>query len=237
MAETWIIDARELAGLRDASPAALRRRWGDTLEAVAFTQDLLRTPRLAEILAKIDALLPVGARLSVDCVELSDRGAAFRRSAPQIQYALGCLFAGAYELVERKGAVQTFVKRADRRQYADSLSGLSVSVITDGRNLETLLRLCEVATLDAPLPVELLVCGPIERLQPLKERCPAVMDVVVTPMESRLIYKARMFGRVVVCGYEMSLQQAARQFELYTGKPAPLQNMEESLRQLLRNGA
>jgi hypothetical protein len=177
MAETWTIDARELAGLRNTSPAALRRRWGDTLETVIFTQDLLRTPRLTEILVKVDALLPKGGRLSVDCVELSDRGAAFRRSAPQIQYALGCLFDGAYELVERKGAVQTFVKRADRRRYADIMSGISVGVITDGRKLETLLRLCEVATKDAPLPVELLVCGPIERLQALKERYPAVILV------------------------------------------------------------
>jgi shikimate dehydrogenase len=65
----------------------------------------------------------------------------------------------------------------------------------------------------------------------------AVMDVVVTPFESRLIRTARTLGRTVVCGYEMSLQQAARQFELYTGKPAPLQNMEESLRHLLGNEA
>ena len=69
------------------------------------------------------------------------------------------------------------------------------------------------------------------------QRSRAVMDVVVTPMETRLIRTARLLGRAVVCGYEMSLQQAARQFELYTGKAAPLQNMEESLRQLLRNGA
>jgi hypothetical protein len=177
MAETWTIDARELAGLRNTSPAALRRRWGDTLEMVIFTQDLLRTPRLAEILAKVDTLLPVHGRLSVDCVELSDRGAAFRRSAPQIQYAIGCLFAGAYELVERKGAVQTFAKRADRRQYADELSSLSIGVITDGRNLESLLRLCEVATNEAPLLVELLVCGPIERLRQIKERFPRVILV------------------------------------------------------------
>lgn len=69
------------------------------------------------------------------------------------------------------------------------------------------------------------------------QRSRAVMDVVVSPLESRLIRTARLLGRAVVCGYEMSLQQAARQFELYTGKPAPLQNMEENLRQLLKRGA
>ena len=63
----------------------------------------------------------------------------------------------------------------------------------------------------------------------------AVIDVVVSPLETRLIRTARATGRRVICGYELSLQQAARQFELYTGQHAPLSEMEESLRHLIES--
>jgi shikimate dehydrogenase len=65
------------------------------------------------------------------------------------------------------------------------------------------------------------------------QRATAVMDVVVTPLETRFIRTAQGFGRTVIRGYEMSLQQAMRQFELYTGQPAPRAQMEDSLRRLL----
>ncbi len=62
----------------------------------------------------------------------------------------------------------------------------------------------------------------------------AVIDVIVTPSETPLIKLARALGKAVVCGHEMSLHQAARQFELYTGKKAPLAVMEDSLKNYLK---
>jgi shikimate dehydrogenase len=61
----------------------------------------------------------------------------------------------------------------------------------------------------------------------------AVMDVVVSPMESRLIRCARDAGKEVAPGYLMSLEQAATQFMLYTGSVAPRDVMVEGIRNLL----
>jgi shikimate dehydrogenase len=61
----------------------------------------------------------------------------------------------------------------------------------------------------------------------------AVMDVVVSPIESRLIYDARSLGKEVVPGYMMSLEQAIEQFRLYTGEMPPRGILEEKLKRLL----
>jgi shikimate dehydrogenase len=64
--------------------------------------------------------------------------------------------------------------------------------------------------------------------------CRAVLDVVVSPMESALIRAARSLGMCTVPGYKMSLHQAAAQFRLYTAVNPPLKVMEDSIVQLLR---
>ncbi len=61
----------------------------------------------------------------------------------------------------------------------------------------------------------------------------AVMDVVVSPMETTLIRTARALGKDVAPGYFMSLEQAVAQFKLYTGEAAPRDVMEQSLKRLL----
>lgn len=61
----------------------------------------------------------------------------------------------------------------------------------------------------------------------------AVMDVVVSPMESSLIKLARSVGADVAPGYFMSLEQAIAQFRLYTGETPPREVMEENLMRLL----
>lgn len=63
-------------------------------------------------------------------------------------------------------------------------------------------------------------------------RAQAVLDLVVNPAETVLIRDARAAGVTVVPGIEMSLHQAARQFELYTGERAPLDVMRASLAHL-----
>jgi shikimate dehydrogenase len=63
----------------------------------------------------------------------------------------------------------------------------------------------------------------------------AVMDVVVTPMETTLIGSARALRMDVAPGYFMSLEQAIEQFKLYTSEAAPRDVMEQSLKRLLAN--
>ncbi|HUD14948.1 MAG TPA: NAD(P)-binding domain-containing protein, partial [Terracidiphilus sp.] len=48
-----------------------------------------------------------------------------------------------------------------------------------------------------------------------------VFDMIYNPLETPLLKLARQRGIPVVTGLEMFVQQGARQFEIWTGKPAP----------------
>jgi len=52
-----------------------------------------------------------------------------------------------------------------------------------------------------------------------------VFDMIYDPVETRLLKMAKAAGAEVIPGIEMFVQQAARQFEIWTGKPAPLDEM------------
>jgi shikimate dehydrogenase len=56
-----------------------------------------------------------------------------------------------------------------------------------------------------------------------------VMDIVYQPLQTELVEAARRAGARVVDGGRMLLHQACRQFELYTGRPAPLEAMNTAL--------
>jgi shikimate dehydrogenase len=56
-----------------------------------------------------------------------------------------------------------------------------------------------------------------------------VMDIVYAPLETRLVRTARAAGATVIHGGRMLLHQAARQFELYVGRPAPLEVMRAAM--------
>ncbi len=63
---------------------------------------------------------------------------------------------------------------------------------------------------------------------PLKDpeiQAKVVFDMVYDPVETHLVQVARAKGFAVIPGVEMFVQQAARQFEIWTGKPAPAGDM------------
>jgi 3-dehydroquinate dehydratase/shikimate dehydrogenase len=63
---------------------------------------------------------------------------------------------------------------------------------------------------------------------PLKEneiQARIVFDMVYDPAETRLLQIARAKGLQVIPGIEMFVHQAARQFEIWSGKPAPADEM------------
>jgi 3-dehydroquinate dehydratase/shikimate dehydrogenase len=63
---------------------------------------------------------------------------------------------------------------------------------------------------------------------PLKDdeiQARVVFDMVYDPVETHLLRVARAKGIAVIPGVEMFVQQAARQFEIWTGKPAPAADM------------
>jgi 3-dehydroquinate dehydratase/shikimate dehydrogenase len=51
-------------------------------------------------------------------------------------------------------------------------------------------------------------------------------EMVYTPAETRMVKMARAKGMHVILGSEMFVQQGARQFETWTGKPAPVTEMQ-----------
>jgi 3-dehydroquinate dehydratase/shikimate dehydrogenase len=62
-------------------------------------------------------------------------------------------------------------------------------------------------------------------LKPEEIKAKYVLDMVYDPLETRLLKLARAAGVEVTPGVEMFVHQAARQFEIWTGKPAPLDEM------------
>ena len=60
-----------------------------------------------------------------------------------------------------------------------------------------------------------------------------VFDVVYNPEHTLLVKDARSRNCTVVTGLEMFVRQAARQFELFTGQPGPVDLMRETLRRAI----
>ena len=52
-----------------------------------------------------------------------------------------------------------------------------------------------------------------------------VFDMIYDPAETRFLKMAKERGAQVIPGIEMFVHQAARQFEIWTGKPAPWDEM------------
>ena len=73
----------------------------------------------------------------------------------------------------------------------------------------------------SPFPTEALKPGTI------------VFDTVYNPKWTRLLTEASERGCSVVAGREMFVLQAAGQFRIFTGKPAPLELMREVVAQVL----
>jgi 3-dehydroquinate dehydratase/shikimate dehydrogenase len=61
-----------------------------------------------------------------------------------------------------------------------------------------------------------------------------VFDMVYSPLETPLLKLAKSRGIPVISGLEMFVQQGARQFEIWTGKPAPESEMMRVVEHELR---
>ena len=64
-----------------------------------------------------------------------------------------------------------------------------------------------------------------------------VFDLVYNPLETPLLRMARQRGIAIITGVEMFVQQGARQFEIFTGKPAPEEEMLRVVIHSLRQAA
>ncbi|HLK31435.1 MAG TPA: shikimate dehydrogenase, partial [Terriglobales bacterium] len=70
---------------------------------------------------------------------------------------------------------------------------------------------------------------PLSKESPLNEdeiKTRFLLDMVYSPPETRLVKMARAQGVQIIPGADMFVHQAARQFEIWTGKPAPVAEMQ-----------
>ena len=74
-------------------------------------------------------------------------------------------------------------------------------------------------------------------LQPEDITARIVFDLVYNPIETPLLKLARQKGLTAISGVEMFVQQGARQFEIWTGKPAPEEEMLRVVLHSLRQSA
>jgi 3-dehydroquinate dehydratase/shikimate dehydrogenase len=74
-------------------------------------------------------------------------------------------------------------------------------------------------------------------LDPKEINANFVFDFVYTPVETPLIRAAKVKGIAVITGVEMFVEQGARQFEIWTGKPAPKEDMLRVVVHALRQRA
>ncbi|WP_449244068.1 shikimate dehydrogenase [Desulfobacca acetoxidans] len=67
---------------------------------------------------------------------------------------------------------------------------------------------------------------------PLPARCldrfQVVMDIVYQPLQTRLLREAAARGTRTIDGLQMLIHQGARQFELFTGQPSPVEIMRRA---------
>ncbi len=78
---------------------------------------------------------------------------------------------------------------------------------------------------------------PASLLEPKEINARLVFDLVYNPIDTPLIRMAREKGIPVVTGVEMFVHQGARQFEIWTGKPAPEDDMLRVVVHALRQQA
>ena len=120
-------------------------------------------------------------------------------------------------------------------------SGAKVSIV--GRNLDRVRALAKICNA-TPLGREqaeaggfdaLVHCTPVGMFPHsdecfFRDRIPAelVFDMVYNPLETQLIKRAAAAGKTVVPGLQMFLEQAAHQFEIWTGESAPRPAMEKA---------
>jgi shikimate dehydrogenase len=124
------------------------------------------------------------------------------------------------------------IEEPERRALAADLRSRAGVTVEEGPiTEETLTRALEEHGV-------LLHCTPVGMYPKVEESCvPArllrphltVMDIVYNPLETRLLREAKAAGCKTIRGVEMFLNQAVGQFELWTGKPAPVAVMRTVL--------
>lgn len=205
-------------------------------------------PFKLEVMAHLDAVDPLAARIGAVNTIVNDAGrlsgyntdawgarAAFEeaRSLEGTRVLLlgagGAARAVAFAFAEA-GALLTIANRDVERARE-----LSLAVGAEGGGGLTLAE--DLAGYDALVNASSVGMTNVDESSPVGSDALrpelTVMDIVYKPARTALVKSAEAAGCRVVHGGRMLLHQATRQFELYTGRPAPLEVMDRELRVVL----
>jgi shikimate dehydrogenase len=199
------------------------------------------------VIAYLDRLDDTAATIGAANTVVNDKGVliGYNTDATGARAALDGMEVGPSESVLLLGA------GGAARAILFALAQLRITrVRVAGRNAERVAALCKIAPCEpvawtdrhaarADVIINATPVGmrpavdalPVDRS--LVDKCRAVMDAVLSPMETALVLYARAAGKVAVPGYVMSLGQALAQFRLYTGVEPPRAVMERRMRELL----
>jgi 3-dehydroquinate dehydratase/shikimate dehydrogenase len=126
----------------------------------------------------------------------------------------GAARAAVYGLAEKGARVSVWSRNeSSARQLAASASAASISK-------------AQIAASEFDVLINATPCGMTGNAHPLPIEGDAwkaalVFDLVYNPLDTPLLKAARARGIATIQGVEMFVHQGARQFELWTGKPAP----------------
>jgi shikimate dehydrogenase len=133
--------------------------------------------------------------------------------------------------LKAKGATLTILNRAEEIEMARALAA------------EIDCPFGDLTQRDAVAGADIVVNATSVGMAPLQEKVPVdpaslrpeqvVVDIVYNPLETRFLREAAARGCRTVPGYEMLLLQGVTQFELWTGKTAPVDLMRSVLKDRL----
>lgn len=204
-------------------------------------------PFKQEVIPYLDALDPVAARIGAVNTVVNDDGRLVGHNTDWIGAILALEEVTSLErvrvlLLGAGGAARAIAYGLRERSVTFTIANrdpakaavLADAVGADAVGLESLSRASEYDVVinatsrgmvgqdpSSPVPPEAIRHGQI------------VMDIVYKPIETALVAIAQQRGAIAVHGGRMLLHQAARQFELYTGRPAPLDAMDAALREAI----
>lgn len=193
------------------------------------------------ILPLLDELDPVAARIGAVNTVVNDEGTLTGHNTDAIGSARaleevmtirgarvlvigagGAARAIAFALADR-GAALTLANRDEdkARSLADETSATAAGLDAISRGpWDAIVNATSVGMGDGRtsiVPEEAIAAGQV------------IMDIVYKPLETELVRAATRRGARAIHGGRMLLHQAAGQFELYTGQPAPLAAMDAAL--------
>lgn len=173
----------------------------------------------------LKALIDAGVELSGKCVAMIGAGGVAR--------------AIAFTLIQKAGVRKISLLDIDEQMLQglerDLKSGTSAEIESFVSNADSITKVMEYA--DVIVNCTPIGMHPREGVSVIPAELfrdgQAVFDVVYNPIETKLICDAKSRGLIAVSGVEMFINQAAMQFEYFTGVTAPVEEMRRVLMEKL----